>query len=107
MEYVLFLFLTFAVAFFAFYFDRRLKKQTKTLSDYADAASEAGRTELLCRIRKLEEGVVPDYEKAKEAARAVDDFNAGLSAIMNFDPMAAARKSRNEKNGTGGDGVGL
>lgn len=107
MEYVLFLLLAFAIALCAFHFDRRMKKQAKTLSAYADAASKAEHTELRNRIRKLEEGVVPDYEKAKEAARAVDDFNAGLSAIMNFDPMAAARKSRNEKNGMGGDGIGL
>lgn len=45
-------------------------------------------------IEKLKNGVCPNYEAALAAANAVNDFNAGISAIMNFDPLEAARKRR-------------
>ena len=55
------------------------------------------------RLRKdvtdLKGGVVPDYEKAKEAAKAVNDFNAGVSGILGFDPYEAIRKTRAENGG--------
>lgn len=50
--------------------------------------------ELVEEVAKLKAGTVPDYEVAKAAANAVNDFNAGLSAIMNFDPIAVARSRR-------------
>ena len=50
--------------------------------------------EIKAEIEKLKAGTVPDYEAAKAAANAVNDFNAGLSAIMNFDPIAVARSRR-------------
>lgn len=46
------------------------------------------------KIESLEKGTVPDFEKAKEAANAVNDFNAGISGILGFDPMAVIRKQR-------------
>lgn len=46
------------------------------------------------KIEKLESGAVPDFEKAKEAANAVNDFNAGISGILGFDPMEVIRKQR-------------
>lgn len=46
------------------------------------------------RVSALESGTVPDFEKAKEAANAVNDFNAGISGILGFDPMAVIRKQR-------------
>lgn len=46
------------------------------------------------KIEALENGSVPDFEKAKEAANAVNDFNAGISGILGFDPMAVIRKQR-------------
>lgn len=45
-------------------------------------------------IDRLKNGACPDYEKALAAANAVNDFNAGISAIMNFDPIAAAKARR-------------
>ena len=45
-------------------------------------------------IEKLKSGAVPDYEKAMEAAKAVNDFNAGISAIMNYDPIETVRSRR-------------
>ena len=50
--------------------------------------------ELKAEVEKLKSGTVPDFEAAKAAANAVNDFNAGLSAIMNFDPIAVARARR-------------
>lgn len=54
-------------------------------------------TEMNSRVKKLEEGISPDYNEALAAKQAVDDFNIGLSAILNFDPMAAMKKSREEQ----------
>ena len=45
-------------------------------------------------IDNLKNGACPDYEKALAAATAVNDFNAGISAIMNFDPIAAVKARR-------------
>lgn len=49
-------------------------------------------------IEILKNGGSPDYNKALEAAKAVNDFNASIVSIMNFDPVAAVRRKRN--NGT-------
>lgn len=45
-------------------------------------------------IQNLKSGTIPDYETALSAAKAVNDFNAGISAIMNYDPIAAVRAQR-------------
>jgi hypothetical protein len=45
-------------------------------------------------IKNLKSGTIPDYETALSAAKAVNDFNAGISAIMNYDPIAAVRAQR-------------
>lgn len=58
--------------------------------------------ELAERIRKLETGIVPDFEEAKLAARAVDDFNKGLSNILGFDPIQSLQKER-QKTHFGGE----
>lgn len=49
------------------------------------------------RVSDLEKGISPDYNEALAAKQAVDDFNMGISAILNFDPMAAVKKSREEQ----------
>lgn len=51
------------------------------------------------RLDALEKGTIPDYEKAKAAADAVNDFNAGISGILGFDPYAAIRKQREDNGG--------
>lgn len=52
------------------------------------------------RVSVLEQGLAPDYEAAKEAVKSVNDFNRGISGILGFDPMEAAKKSRqNERMG--------
>lgn len=50
--------------------------------------------ELSHRVGVLEQGLVPDYEAAKEAVKSVNDFNLGISGILGFDPLEAAKKSR-------------
>ena len=52
------------------------------------------------RLHDLENGVVPDFEKAKAAADAVNQFSVGISGILGFDPMQALQQSRN-KDGEG------
>lgn len=54
------------------------------------------------RVAKLEQGITPDYEQAKAAANAVNDFNRGISNILGFDPVAVARKQR-EQERVGGE----
>jgi hypothetical protein len=54
-------------------------------------------TEMNSRVKKLEEGISPDYNEALAAKQAVDDFNMGISAILTFDPMTAVKKSREEQ----------
>lgn len=48
--------------------------------------------ELSARLDALENGAIPDYEKAKEAAKAVNDFNSGIAGIFGFDPYDAIRR---------------
>lgn len=48
-------------------------------------------------VGKLEKGIVPDYQEALAAKNSVDEFNRGLSAIMGYDPIAVARKAREER----------
>ena len=47
-------------------------------------------------ILDLKSGVTPDYEAEKEAAKAVNEFNAGITSILGFDPYAAIQAQRNE-----------
>lgn len=54
------------------------------------------------RVGVLEQGLVPDYEAAKEAVKSVNDFNLGISGILGFDPLEAAKKSRQAER-MGGD----
>ena len=50
--------------------------------------------EIRKRVEALEGGTVPDYEQAKAAAEAVNNFNRGLSGIMGFDPYEVLQKKR-------------
>lgn len=65
---------------------RNLGQRVQVLSDSIHDLCE--------KVGALENGICPDYEAAKEAAKAVDDFNSGLSAILNFDPLGEARRKR-------------
>ena len=99
----------------------RIGTQVKTLTDYIDRVESGVRADvgknletvclgingLVDRVSRLEKGMVPDFEAAKAAVKSVNDFNSGLSAILNFDPMAAAKQQRSERTTAGGstDGV--
>ncbi len=70
-----------------------IDEDIRNLSQRAQVLS--GSIHDLCeKVGALEKGICPDYEAAKEAAKAVDDFNSGLSAILNFDPLGEARRKR-------------
>lgn len=70
------------------------REKTASRRAYAEQAERMG--VLSACIEDLKNGMVPDYEKAKAAARAVNDFNSGLTAIMDFDPMAAIKRQRDK-----------
>lgn len=87
-------------------YTKQRAERTEALTHLSDAVDRT-LADVLKRLEKLESGMVPDYEAALEAARAVNDFNTGLSAIMNFDPMAEAKKARNKATATGGERYGI
>lgn len=89
----------------------RGQKQNTALMNYADAVARESMKNTIDysadrigdlekafekRIGDLEKGVVPDFEKAKAAADAVNDFNAGISGILGFDPHDVLKKQRKE-----------
>lgn len=122
MYYLLFAVLAAEFLLFSFAWHCQKKRFERLLSNCADLAVRVAALEnalldmkhrfktrvntvehdLGARVEALEHGVVPDFEEAKKAAEAVNDFNKGLSAIMNFDPMAEAKRARNEENAKGG-----
>lgn len=51
----------------------------------------------------LANGILPDYEQAKAAANAVNDFSRGISNILGFDPMQALAEQREKDKGGGGE----
>ena len=53
--------------------------------------------QLLDRVEKLEKGIVPDYNEALRAASAVNDFNAGIANILNYNQLDEMRKARDGK----------
>ena len=87
------------------------KDSIRLVTDFLAEATKTGDTDLLdrivdlenvakalaVRIESLENGTVPDFEQAKAAAKAVNDFNKGISAIMGYDPFEARRKAQEER----------
>lgn len=73
---------------------KRSQKCNTALTRYADAAVAQSEKRLGERLEALEKGIVPDFEKAKEAASAVNDFNAGITGILGFDPYSALQAQR-------------
>lgn len=94
----------------------RIDTKARTLTDYIDRVeldvkSQSDEnlkcayrdiSDLVERVSAMEKGMVPDFEAAKAAVKSVNDFNSGLSAILNFDPLAAAKQQRSERNTAGG-----
>lgn len=83
------------------YADAAAQKVLVLAKNEANAAAEAAYKnaceQFEKRVSDLEKGISPDYNEALAAKQAVDDFNMGISAILNFDPMAAVKKSREEQ----------
>jgi hypothetical protein len=83
------------------YADAAAQKVLILAKNEASAAAEAAYKnaceQFEKRVSDLEKGIAPDYNEALAAKQAVDDFNMGISAILNFDPMAAVKKSREEQ----------
>jgi len=88
------------------YADAAAQKVLVLAKNEAHAASEAAYKNACERFEKrvadLENGISPDYNEAVAAKKAVDEFNQGLSGILGFDPVVAARRQR-EKNHKGGE----
>lgn len=72
----------------------QFKNENTALASKIERRLDEQRTE----IEKLKSGSEPDYQQAMAAAKAVNDFNSSIISIMNFDPIEAVRRSRN--NGT-------
>lgn len=92
--------------------EKRSKERNAALINYIDttaqqrandAALAAGQyvdeetKKLNERIAKLEQGITPDYEQAKAAADAVNNFSKGISNILGFDPMEALKTDRRKR----------
>lgn len=80
---------------------KRSEKRKTALMQYIKAEQKTFEVKFEKRISDLESGIVPNFEKAKAAADAVNDFNAGISAILGFDPHEVLKKQKN--NTAGGD----
>lgn len=74
---------------------KRSQERNTALMQYIDTAVKGIET----RVSELEKGTVPDYEKAKEAAKAVNDFNSGITGILGFDPYEALKQQREKERG--------
>ena len=51
---------------------------------------------LSTKVDNLEKGIVPDYNEALKAKESVDMFNEGISNLLNYDPVDAAKKLRKQ-----------
>lgn len=76
---------------------KQSKKRDTAVIQYADQAARSQAEALAERVKKLEDGVTPDYAQARAAADAVNDFNRGITNILSFDPLEALRKERNRE----------
>lgn len=90
--------------------EKRSEKRNATLINYvgaeckavsiaAGAYTEEQVKKLTERIENLEKGITPDYEQARAAANAVNDFNKGISNILGFDPHEALLANRHKEVG--------
>lgn len=74
---------------------RKVREQNRSLTGKFKAlltTTEKQINTLVPRIEELEHGLNPNYEAAKKANDALNDFNKGVAAILGFDPYAALHK---------------
>lgn len=74
---------------------------SKAAGAYTDEMCRKTMLEISSRVESLEKGIIPDYEKATAAVAAVNDFNQGISNLLNYDPVSALAAQR-EKERQGG-----
>lgn len=78
------------------YTDKEVKKANRNIDGLNKKLSEtAGDMEAVKKnVTDLMNGVVPEYEEAVKAKEAVNSFSRDIAAILNFDPVQAARETR-------------
>ena len=77
--------------------EKRNKKRNAALVRYVQKTATGLEKKYDQRIGALENGITPDYEQAKAAAAAVNDFSKGITNILGFDPMEALKADRQKK----------
>lgn len=74
-------------------YNRMINALTKRISSvHKETKEKVDALEL--RVEQLESGACADYEQAKKAAEAMNDFNEGISNILNFDPAFYLKERR-------------
>ena len=87
-----------AISFYSMREIKKLRDDALKINQTAEKKMESVNTSL----EKLEKGIVPDYEQAKAAAEAVNNFSRGVSNILGFDPVQAY-KAAQQREKMGGD----
>lgn len=77
--------------------EKRNKKRNVALIRYVQKTVAGSEEKYTQRLEALEKGITPDYEQAKAAAAAVNDFSKGITNILGFDPMEALKADRQKK----------
>lgn len=72
---------------------KKVHTKTDCLRKDLDTMS-AEMAEMEKHVNDLLSGVVPDYEEAVKAKDAVNSFSRDIAAILNFDPLQAAKETR-------------
>lgn len=78
----------FILLLFCIHLSRQIERSERICCEYTDAMNLL----LSARIDALEKGISPDYDKAKEAANALNAFNDSINAILGYDPYKAIRQ---------------
>ena len=83
------------------YIQAECKAVSTAAGAYTDEMCRKAMLEINSRVESLEKGIIPDYERATAAVAAVNDFNQGISNLLNYDPVSALAAQR-EKERQGG-----
>lgn len=78
---------------------KRSQERNTALIQYISRSVDDLENRFERRLKDLENGVMPDYEKAREAAKAVNSFNDGITGILGFDPYTALQAQREKERG--------
>ena len=78
----------FLLLLYILFLNKKIERSERIACEYTDAMKLL----LSARIDALEKGISPDYDKAKEAANALNAFNDSINAILGYDPYKAIRQ---------------